>query len=467
MRFPSRAVMAFVLLFCGALLCRASDEAPAFGSPENDHPSDSVSKDDAKDQFRTARRDIQARLRNKLPFERAAALRELQKYPTVDAAKLLVTLGLKDGTPEVRSAAYNTLLDFKDDADVTRYLLVTAGKESRRGAGREAALPLVAVLLASKLPNVERDVTAYLDKQTATQDGLLLVEGLADELGDHGQAEDVAAIEKLTRLAAFPREFGLRRAVVQALSKISEPAAVGILVALLENAKGELQADIVQRLTDVSSQTFGLDSGAWRVWWKENEKTFQMPASVARSEVRDFAQAGGGSRYYGLTLYAQKLVFIIDISHSMQGARLMAAKRELLQAIDGLPESTQFSVVAFNAQVHPWQRQLVPANSQMKRAASRFVEMLEALQHTASYDALEAGMRFDTEALYFLTDGAPHGGKVDNPVDIVNLITRENYSRRLSIYTIGIGVGPAGGVFDEFLSALAKQNWGVYRRVDE
>jgi hypothetical protein len=93
--------------------------------------------------------------------------------------------------------------------------------------------------------------------------------------------------------------------------------------------------------------------------------------------------------------------------------------------------------------------------------------MLEADAMTASYDALEAALRFDAEAIYFLTDGAPHGGKVSAPADIVQMITRANYSRRVSINTIGIGVGAAGGLFDEFLSVLAKQNWGVYRRVDE
>ena len=38
----------------------------------------------------------------------------------------------------------------------------------------------------------------------------------------------------------------------------------------------------------------------------------------------------------------------------------------------------------------------------------------------------------------------------------------------MSIYTIGIGVlGPQGGGIDEFLTALAKRNWGIYRRVDK
>ena len=56
---------------------------------------------------------------------------------------------------------------------------------------------------------------------------------------------------------------------------------------------------------------------------------------------------------------------------------------------------------------------------------------------------------------------------MQNPAEIVTLITRANYARRLSIYTIGIGAGPQGGIFDEFLTQLAKQNWGQYRRVDQ
>jgi Mg-chelatase subunit ChlD len=170
--------------------------------------------------------------------------------------------------------------------------------------------------------------------------------------------------------------------------------------------------------------------------------------------------------YYGLSIYAQKMVFIIDTSGSMlRGGRLMAAKRELLQAIDGLADDAQFSVIAFNGEVYIWQKQLMQANATMKQAASRWVGMLETGNTTASYDALETGMRFDAEAIFFLTDGAPQGGSIDNPADIVTLITRANYAKRMSIYTIGIGV--QGGIFDEFLTSLAKHNWGIYRRVDQ
>ncbi len=453
------------LAVCGVTACASgADKAPTKSEPA------AAAAADAKEEFRTAKREIQARLRNKQPFERIAALRQVGHYPTVDAAKLVVGVGLKDDTPEVRSAAYDTLLDFKDDPEIARYLLLTVSKETRRGSQSATALPLVAVLLASNVPGMDREVTAYLERQGNTHEGLALLETLADELGDHGQAEDVPSLAKLTALKTFHEEFGLRRAVVQALVKISASQAIGQLISILEKVQGEIRGEILKHLTDSTGEEFGLDSKAWSDWWKDNEKTFQMNGAAGpRKEVKGLAAGpgAGGSMYYGLRIYAQKLVFIIDTSGSMMGPRLAAAKRELLQAVDGLSDDTQFSIVAFNSVVYPWQKQLVPANSTMKQAAARWINALEIGATTASYDALEAGLRFDAEAIYFLTDGAPHGGKVSSPPDIVTLISRENYTRRLSIYTIGIDAGPAGGLFDEFLAALARQNWGVYRRVDQ
>ena len=77
-----------------------------------------TSDDPTKDEFRAVKREIQSRLRNKQVFERITALREAGKYPTLDAAKLIFNVGLKDDAPEVRTAAYDTLLDFKDNPEI-------------------------------------------------------------------------------------------------------------------------------------------------------------------------------------------------------------------------------------------------------------------------------------------------------------------------------------------------------------
>jgi Ca-activated chloride channel family protein len=160
-------------------------------------------------------------------------------------------------------------------------------------------------------------------------------------------------------------------------------------------------------------------------------------------------------------------VFVLDTSGSMTGGRLEAAKRELISAINGLGDRVQFGLVVFNTKVGAWQKQLAPADARSKQAAAGFINRLPAQGTTASYDALELAFQFDAEAIYFLTDGVPNGGKVDGPEEIINLISRGNSTRRESIYTIGIGVGPEGSPFEWFLKTLAERNYGAFRRVDQ
>ena len=54
--------------------------------------------------------------------------------------------------------------------------------------------------------------------------------------------------------------------------------------------------------------------------------------------------------------------------------RLMAAKRELMQAIDGLPDDASFNIVVFNDHAAVWQRSLKPATPAVKKAARNFVD---------------------------------------------------------------------------------------------
>ena len=154
-------------------------------------------------------------------------MRQLNDYRNVDAAKLLVTVGLQDDEPSVRDVAYHQLLDFNDDLEIARYLLLMVKKDARRADVNPTTFRLLAVLLASASPEVEREVGAYLEKQTASHDGLIFVEASADEMGEHGQKEDVGPLAKLTKLRVFPAEFGLRRAIAEALIKINAPEAIG------------------------------------------------------------------------------------------------------------------------------------------------------------------------------------------------------------------------------------------------
>ena len=80
--------------------------------------------------------------------------------------------------------------------------------------------------------------------------------------------------------------------------------------------------------------------------------------------------------------------------------------------------------------------------------------------------ALDMAFRFDTEAVYFLSD-VPNCGQIVDPNAIVDAVTQANRSRRISLNSIGILSGEPGGPLDSFMKTLAKQNFGDYRRVEQ
>jgi hypothetical protein len=416
---------------------------------------------------RNVQRTILQHMKGKKAELRVDAVRELAEYPSVEAARMLVQHGLASKYEEVRKAAYETLLDLRDNQEVGEFLLDSVKKDTTKGTARETTCAMLAVALASDLEPVQKQAGEVLAK-TAKQPkgGLLLLVTLADELGRLGDQTSLSTLVKLTKQPLFEEEFAFRRSIVQALTQVQEVEAVDALIEVLGKAKGEVRADISRYLTSISGEQHEVDAKAWAEWWQANKQDFDFPPRGARAAAR--AKPGrANSMYYGLPIYAQRLVFVIDASLSMRGARIEAAKRELINAINGLPEGVYFDVLAFHVEVIPWQRKLAIASQQNKQLATNFVQSLDLGRATASYDALEAALDFDTESIYFLTDGAPRGGKVDDPFQIVEVLTRLNHTRRVTINSIGIGVGPEGNPFDEFLKTLAAQNYGDYRRVDE
>ncbi len=418
------------------------------------------------DDFNAARRTLQQQLRSKQPADRMQAIKKLQEFPIAESVKLVCN-AQADADSEVREAAFRTLLELANHQEVYDAVLLLAKKAVHHKDQGETAAPLLAALLSAKSPKARRDAIDFVDKTAAGKTGLPVILTLADALGEHHEKEDVVPLVALSESKTFAKTFALRRAIVHALAKIPHREAVGALIGMVDKLHGEAQADAVEHLTEVTEQIFALESKAWQEWWKTAGETFEYPSRSLQSPYRSVTITAS-DYYYGLPLFAERLVFVLDTSGSMaKFGRIMAAKRELVQAINNLPPHVSFGVVVFNNSVSVWQRQLVPANEQTKRAAVSYVNSQSPHADTASYDALESALTFDTEAIYFLSDGAPTGGKIVAPEDIITTITAINKSRRISIYTIGIGAGFPGSPLDVFLKVLAEKNLGLYRRVDQ
>ncbi|HVA51617.1 MAG TPA: hypothetical protein VNH11_35075 [Pirellulales bacterium] len=416
---------------------------------------------------REMQRAVLQKMKSRKPNIRVAAVRELAAFPAAETARFLVQHGLTSAYDDVRETTYKTLLELNGPGPVADYLLDTVAKEVKRSEPRETLCGALAAVMASSDADVERRALELFDQTIErAHAGAAIALTLIDQLGLLNDETSVATLVKIAKRRAYNNLFAVRRAVVQSLTRITVLKSTEALVNLLATATGEVRVDIVRHLTSVSGRKFGVDPRAWMTWWQAQQRGTPKDAGQTYSMAQAMPSK---STYYGLPIYAARLLFVIDTSASMAGGRIEAAKRELSSAILSLPEGTHFNVLSFDIVVLPWSAQLMPSTPENKAAAIAWVLSRGLGPQTASYNALEAAFAFDTESIYFLTDGQPAGGKIDNPAQIVAVLTALNQTRRLTINSIGIGVGPPGPLnpFDQFLSGLALLNYGEYRRVDQ
>lgn len=296
-----------------------------------------------------------------------------------------------------------------------------------------------------------------------------------DTLGELGDLESLEKIIGLADSPHFGQMYGFRKCIFQALMKLEDPRSIELMLKRLPQLRGQLEYDLVRYLSHVSRQRFATDAELWSTWWKDNAQDFHFTETQEKFTLEaappdDFAWDRPVAEFFGTYIYAKRLVFVLDISSSMtkkvgEATRVAVAKRELAEAIKKLPEDTHFSMLFFDADIARWNRKLVPANQANRQRAVEWVVRTKAGQGTASYDALDEGFGVDgnTEAVFFLSDGRPSRGKITDPDDIVRIVTKENYFRRIAVYTFGFDTGGGGG--ERFMRALAKRNQGFFKAI--
>ena len=206
--------------------------------------------------------------------------------------------------------------------------------------------------------------------------------------------------------------------------------------------------------------------------------------------------------YYGIeTSSSKKIVYVIDISGSMEGkaetdlqgnvistagskvgnvlgnkvggkvgsliskqtnnqlTKLGKAKKELMPSIRGLSEDAYFTIVIFENKVKKWKNEMVQANSTNKNLAIAYLERLSSGGGTNISDALEESFDLQgVETLFLLSDGAPTAGKITNTDAIVTKTTEWNSDKKVTIHTIGLGED----CDKEFMKKLAAANNGQF-----
>ena len=414
--------------------------------------------------FAKVKREYQQKARNKKPAERLAALKLLEDYRTGDAADLVYVTLLDDKTDSVRQAAIEFLADLRDDSEVMEKLvkrMISAGQKEGLDVKAVGALQAIA---GGEDESLQNRLIAYLDEMLGTQkaDQALLHAMIDHEAPKGDPAYVLRMLNLFSRTQFFDHDFGFRRCVVQGIMEVKDPDGLTQLIQLLPDLKGLVQFDAVTHLIAATGQNFGDNAAKWKAWWVENRGKNR---TVDRSRPPPPSNYGNFGQYYGIPICAKRVVFVLDTSLSMRGAKIDAAKTELVRAIRELPKEVFFDVIAFDNTARVWRPEPVPANEQNKIMAINVVMEQPLKLKTASYDALEAAFELHPEAIYFLSDGQPMGGKIDDPKQIIATVSEANRVRRVSIHSIGIATNESN-VFADFMKGLAEANWGIYKPVN-
>jgi Ca-activated chloride channel family protein len=161
----------------------------------------------------------------------------------------------------------------------------------------------------------------------------------------------------------------------------------------------------------------------------------------------------------GQVLPPREVIFILDISGSMQGASIEQAKAALLLALARLQPRDRFNLIWFNDTTASLYPNAVDAADDAIAHAKQVVGMLDAGGGTVMQSALEAALNaaHDDDGIrrvrqiIFLTDG-----DVDNEAGLFRLVSDRLGKSRL--FTVGIGSAPNAW----FMKKAARYGHGSY-----
>ncbi len=286
-------------------------------------------------------------------------------------------------------------------------------------------------------------------------------------------------LQKAARTALEDSHWTVRLAAAEELGKYRDRSSIPALIAALEREQPE-KAGSRHRVRTVIRDSLGALTGQdlpslrpeeWTAWWSSVSAEFELPPQtkpLAREQ---------GARYFGISIDGDAVVFLLDVSGSMQQpvvgddagpSRLAVANREFDRCLQGLRKGTRFNVILFNETFIPFSKDLVVLDEKTAAAATEFVrnaaagggtDLLGALELAFGEDAgrvlTKQGKVFDIDTIVLLSDGVPSRGAVLVPEQILHEVDEGNRTHRVTIHTVD-----AGGVAKGFLAELSKRNRG-------
>lgn len=156
----------------------------------------------------------------------------------------------------------------------------------------------------------------------------------------------------------------------------------------------------------------------------------------------------------------QDVIFIIDVSGSMQGEKIEQAKGALKFCVNALKNKDRFEIISFSSSTHNFSGALDFARPEQKENAHYYIDKLEASGGTNIDDALQRATQLKKlsdkrlTSIVFLTDGLPTEGETDVATILRNV--NNNNKSELRIFCFGVGYD----VNTFLLDKMGKENHG-------
>jgi hypothetical protein len=173
------------------------------------------------------------------------------------------------------------------------------------------------------------------------------------------------------------------------------------------------------------------------------------------------AAGGGGGKgvgFFGTRARADSVIFIVDMSGSMEGHRFDRAVEELIHSLKLLQPAQKFFIFFYNGVTYPMletrNAKLLPATTGNISKAVKWIKAFHAEGDTAPEDAIERALKLRPQVIYFLTDG-------EIPNTTRSTAQRFNTEHKTVIHTIAFEY--EGGA--EQLRGIAADSKGKYRFV--
>lgn len=159
-------------------------------------------------------------------------------------------------------------------------------------------------------------------------------------------------------------------------------------------------------------------------------------------------------------LVQKDVVFVFDVSGSMEGAKIEQARRALMHCLSALNRNDRFTIIAFSDGLNPFRNKVVQATRAHVEEGLRFASTLTAGGGTNISDALltALGVLEQSErpgVVVFLTDGQPSAG-VTEPAAIAQKVKDRN-AGKARLFSFGVG----RDVNQVLLERLATENRGA------